>query len=164
MTDEQASPLEMAGQSLAAAEALAAGGIHRFAVSRCYYAMFYCAEALLLTKDLSFSKHSAVISAFGREFAKTGAFPTEFHRIIIDSRQLRERGDYDVLSLEFMRWLAQGGVKCLDLLPPMRPAKGKLYWDSDSHGTPLAHDVIARCLCEQFGSDFVRLHGHGGQE
>lgn len=57
--------------------------------------MFYCAEALLLTKDLSFSKHSAVISAFGREFAKTGALPPEFHRILIDSRQLREQGDYD---------------------------------------------------------------------
>ena len=25
--------------------------------SRLYYAMFYCAEALLLTKELSFSKH-----------------------------------------------------------------------------------------------------------
>ena len=95
MTDEQTSLLEMAGQSLTAAEVLAAEGIHRFAVSRCYYAMFYCAEALLLSKALSFSKHSAVISAFGREFAKTGMLPAELHRVLIDARQLREQGDYD---------------------------------------------------------------------
>jgi uncharacterized protein (UPF0332 family) len=33
--------------------------------------MFYCAEALLFSIGLSFSKHSAVISFFGKEFVKT---------------------------------------------------------------------------------------------
>ena len=42
------------------------------AVSRAYYAIFYSTEALLLTKDLRFSKHSAVHAAFGEHFAKTG--------------------------------------------------------------------------------------------
>ena len=37
-----------------------------FAVSRAYYAIFYLAEAVLLSKNLSFSKHSAVISAFNQ--------------------------------------------------------------------------------------------------
>ena len=36
MTEEQASLLAMAAESLTAAELLAAEGIHRFAVSRCY--------------------------------------------------------------------------------------------------------------------------------
>ena len=58
--------------------------------------MFYAAEAVLLSKSLSFSKHSAVISAFGREFAKTGLLPMDLHRVLIDARQLREQGDYDV--------------------------------------------------------------------
>ena len=34
--------------------------------------MFSYAEALLLTKGLSFSKHSAVIENFGKHFIKTG--------------------------------------------------------------------------------------------
>ena len=49
----------------------------------------------LLSKGLSFWKHSAAISAFGREFAKTGMLPAELHRVLIDARQLREQGDYD---------------------------------------------------------------------
>ncbi|PIY16639.1 MAG: hypothetical protein COZ15_05010 [Elusimicrobia bacterium CG_4_10_14_3_um_filter_49_12_50_7] len=52
------------------------------AVSRAYYAMFYCAEALLLTKDLRFSKHSAVHSAFGQYFAKTGEIKKKLHKIL----------------------------------------------------------------------------------
>jgi len=41
------------------------------AVSKAYYAMFYVANAILLTKGISVSKHSAVISIFGEQFAKT---------------------------------------------------------------------------------------------
>jgi len=37
--------------------------------------MFYTVEALLLSQNLTFSKHSAVISAFGKNFVKTGIFP-----------------------------------------------------------------------------------------
>jgi uncharacterized protein (UPF0332 family) len=33
--------------------------------------MFYAASALLADLSLSYNSHSAVISAFGREFAKT---------------------------------------------------------------------------------------------
>jgi uncharacterized protein (UPF0332 family) len=50
------------------------------AASRAYYVMFDVAEALLLSRGLAFSSHSAVISAFGREFANTGAVPRECHR------------------------------------------------------------------------------------
>jgi uncharacterized protein (UPF0332 family) len=48
--------------------------------SRLYYAMFYCAEALLFSKGLTFSNHQAVISAFGQHFAKTNEMPVEMHR------------------------------------------------------------------------------------
>lgn len=59
-----------ADRSLAAAEHLCASGFPDFAVSRAYYAMFYAAEALLLDQDLSFPKHSTVISAFGQRFVR----------------------------------------------------------------------------------------------
>jgi len=41
-------------------------------VNRIYYAIFYEVIALLLTKDLSSSKHSGVRALFNREFIKTG--------------------------------------------------------------------------------------------
>ena len=43
-------------------------------VSRCYYAMFFMAEAALLTKKLSASSHKGVTSLFGEHFIKTGIF------------------------------------------------------------------------------------------
>jgi len=50
---------------LRSAEILLKEGDYEFSVSRTYYAMFYCAQAMLLTKNLSFSSHKGVISAFG---------------------------------------------------------------------------------------------------
>jgi uncharacterized protein (UPF0332 family) len=60
--------------------------------------MFYVAEAFLLWKGLTFSKHSAVISAFGREFAKTGQVPEEFHRYLVDAQEARNISDYQPVS------------------------------------------------------------------
>lgn len=48
-----------------------------------------------------FKKHSAVISAFGREFAKPGRVPAEMHRWLIAAQQSRLEADYEVsASLE----------------------------------------------------------------
>jgi uncharacterized protein (UPF0332 family) len=60
--------------------------------------MFYIAEAFLEGEGLSFSKHSAVIAAFGREFAKPQRVPTEFHRFLIEAQELRTTGDYGQLN------------------------------------------------------------------
>jgi len=95
MTPEQQGLLEMAEESIKAAVLLAAENVNRFAVSRAYYAMFYCVEALLLSKGLSFSKHSGVIASFGREFAKTEELPPKYHRFLIEAAEIREDGDYD---------------------------------------------------------------------
>jgi uncharacterized protein (UPF0332 family) len=59
--------LDKAGSSLEASKLLARQGYLDFAASRAYYAMFYTAEALLLQRGLSFSSHSAVIAAYGKE-------------------------------------------------------------------------------------------------
>jgi uncharacterized protein (UPF0332 family) len=60
--------------------------------------MFYVAEALLLSKGLTFSKHSAVISAFGKEFAKTGLVPQQCHRYLVDAQEARNISDYQTVS------------------------------------------------------------------
>jgi uncharacterized protein len=94
MTREQAALLKKAYDSLRGAKLLAGDGLHDFASSRAYYTMFYVAEALLLGEGLSFSKHTAVIAAFGRRFARTGVVPAEFHRYLIDGQDIRTVGDY----------------------------------------------------------------------
>ena len=98
MTDARQALLEKARRAIRSAHLLRADGDYDSAVSRAYYAMFYVAEALLLSKGLAFSKHSAVISAFGREFAKTGQVPEQFHRYLVDAQEARNISDYQAVS------------------------------------------------------------------
>ena len=94
MTEDQEELLLEARDSLSAAELLLREGYPGYAASRAYYAMFYVAEAFLEGEEMSFSKHSAVIAAFGREFAHTEKVPAELHRFLLEAQQLRKNGDY----------------------------------------------------------------------
>jgi uncharacterized protein len=96
MKPEVQALLTKARESATAAKVLAERGYWDFAASRAYYAMFYAAEALLLERGLSFSSHSAVIAAFGKEFAKSNVLDAKYHRYLIDGQDLRNAGDYDV--------------------------------------------------------------------
>ncbi|MDX2032339.1 MAG: HEPN domain-containing protein [Blastocatellia bacterium] len=98
MTTEQEALLRKARSSMAAARLLAEQAYYDFSISRAYYAMFYVAQAFLEGEGLSFSKHAAVIAAFGQHFAKTGRIPAEYHRYLIESAQRRNVGDYDIQS------------------------------------------------------------------
>jgi len=99
MITEQWELIEKAKESLKAARVLHEQGFYSFSASRSYYAMFYLAEALLLGEGLSFSKHSAVHSAFGEHFVKTGRVAPEFHRELIRAMEVRQAGDYDIIDL-----------------------------------------------------------------
>jgi uncharacterized protein (UPF0332 family) len=96
MTADQTALIEKARASIDAARWLVKGGFYDFAASRAYYAMFYVAEALLLGEGLSFSRHSAVIAAFGREFSKEGRAPADLHRYLIEGQDSRNVADYDL--------------------------------------------------------------------
>jgi uncharacterized protein (UPF0332 family) len=96
MTAEQMALVRKAQASLDAARALHGLRFFDFAVSRAYYTMFYVAQAMLLGEGLAFSKHSAVIAAFGREFAQTNPALEDFHRYLIDGQDSRNIGDYDI--------------------------------------------------------------------
>lgn len=98
MTPDAEALLNKARESLEAARLLNSEGFPNFAASRAYYAMFYAAEALLLDKGLSYSSHSAVTAALGREFVKTGVLDSRFHRYLIDAQDLRNIGDYDLYA------------------------------------------------------------------
>ena len=58
--------------------------------------MFYVAEALLLGQNLSFSKHSAVLAAFGEGLAQPSLVPSQFHKYLLDGQDSRHVGDYDL--------------------------------------------------------------------
>ncbi len=94
MTNDQQELLRQARDSIAAAKVLLDAGYPGFAASRAYYSMFYAAEALLEGEAMAFSKHSAVIAAFGQHFARTGKAPVEFHQFLIKGAELRHAGDY----------------------------------------------------------------------
>ena len=51
------------------------GGFHGVAANRAYYSFFYAATALLLTLDITRSKHAGVMAALRERFVKPGAFP-----------------------------------------------------------------------------------------
>jgi uncharacterized protein (UPF0332 family) len=90
--------LERARLSQKAAANLLRDGFPGFAASRSYYSMFYIAQALLLSKDMSFSSHSAVIAAYGKEFAKTNLLNPEFHRLLLEAQDKRNIGDYGMIG------------------------------------------------------------------
>ena len=99
MTESVRELLEKSAQSIGAAELLINDGYVDFSASRSYYAMFYAVEALLLSRNLSFSKHSAVIAAFGKSFVKTGIFDSRLHRYLLNGFDLRNAGDYGAMHV-----------------------------------------------------------------
>lgn len=82
-----------ADESLEAAEQLLQNGHYGFASARAYYALFYISEALLATKNLSYSKHHAVISAIAKNFTLTGELPHSYHKTLHVTFQMRTIGD-----------------------------------------------------------------------
>jgi uncharacterized protein (UPF0332 family) len=92
---EVKSLMQRADRFLESADILLEHGDYESSVSRTYYAMFYSVEALLLTKDLSFSSHKGVISSFGEHFIKTGILPREMGRELNLAFQKRQLGDYE---------------------------------------------------------------------
>ena len=94
--DEIQGLLDKAERFIESARLLRQHGDLASAASRLYYAMFYCAEALLLTKGLSFSKHGSAIAAYGQHFVKTGEMPAETHRWLRDALDKRQLADYEV--------------------------------------------------------------------
>lgn len=86
--------VEKANRSLDAAKVLFNKENFESASSRAYYAVFHMMQAVLLTKGLSYSKHSGVISGFSEHFIKSSIFPKEFGTEILKLRKDRELGDY----------------------------------------------------------------------
>ncbi|HLB71865.1 MAG: HEPN domain-containing protein [Candidatus Methanoperedens sp.] len=98
MNEEIDALLKKALDSIKGARLLFDDELYGFAVSRAYYAIFYLVSAVLVTKSLSFSKHQAVVAAFGQHFVKTGIFEQKFHRYFVEAFEQRQIGDYEPME------------------------------------------------------------------
>jgi uncharacterized protein (UPF0332 family) len=86
--------LEQANEALTAAEINLANGLHRSAVNRAYYAMFYSVLALLAVRQAETSRHSGALSQFDRFYIKSALLPQEFSRWLHEAFLNRQAADY----------------------------------------------------------------------
>ncbi len=86
--------LQKAHRSLAATRHLLEGGFHGESASRSYYAMFYAAEAALLSEGITASTHSGVHRMFGKHFIKTGVLPAQLSTHLGQVFKARQSADY----------------------------------------------------------------------
>jgi uncharacterized protein (UPF0332 family) len=87
---------EKADKFLLTAQRALNTGDYDSCVSRCYYAMFFMAEAVLLTKNITSSSHKGVISSFGENFVKTNIFARSTGAALNDAYDKRLVGDYGI--------------------------------------------------------------------
>jgi uncharacterized protein (UPF0332 family) len=109
--------IQKANRYIKIAQLLLEDGDFESAVSRVYYAMFYRAEAVLLTKKLSLSSHKGVISAFGKHFIKTGVFNKEMGKELNRAFEKRQLSDYEytfVITAREAEQMLQRGAEFVD--------------------------------------------------
>src|SRR4030095_7161217 len=82
--------LEKAARSIRSAELHMEHSDTDFSAYRIYYACFYIAKALLLTRGLHFSRHVQVHGQYGHYFAKTKLLDPAFHRLLDDAFALQQ--------------------------------------------------------------------------
>jgi uncharacterized protein (UPF0332 family) len=88
--------LRKANRFLRTAELALDDGDYDSCVSRCYYAMFFMAEAILFSKGMRASSHKGVIKLFGEHFVKTGIVEAEFGKMLKRAYDSRQKGDYAI--------------------------------------------------------------------
>jgi len=90
--------IDAAKEALESAQYNLDGRFYGVAVNRAYYAFFYAASALLLTLEITRSKHSGVLAAFREHYVKPGLFPVEDSVAYGEAFELRNISDYEMLG------------------------------------------------------------------
>jgi uncharacterized protein (UPF0332 family)/predicted nucleotidyltransferase len=103
--------MEHAAEDLNAATLMLNAHMERVAMTHCYYAVFYAASALLLTKGITRARHGGVRGELGRHFFKTGILPSAWGRMYAKLQEEREQATYDMsyepgaqLAHERLQW------------------------------------------------------------
>jgi hypothetical protein len=104
-----------AEERLGASKELLRLGFYNDSISRAYYAMFSSLTLLFYVKGRSFSKHKGLITAFHRDFVKTGIFPEHFGKEVSDTFRKRQESDYNA-SISYDETDALEGVRTAEQL------------------------------------------------
>jgi uncharacterized protein (UPF0332 family) len=69
------------------------------AANRSYYCIFNAMRAVLALERFDSKKHSGIISAFRKNYIKTGVFPADFSDIIEEAFVVRNESDYEAFYI-----------------------------------------------------------------
>ena len=108
--------LERARRELKVTRLLVEREFHEQAISRAYYAMFYAAEAALLSRGVARSRHSGVIAAFNEYFVSTGLLPDIPPGALPGAFDQRNQADYgnEAVSVEQARVLLEDAERFVE--------------------------------------------------
>lgn len=87
--------LSSAKEKLTSAKLLLEAGLYKDSVGRSYYAIFSAIRAVLVIRQVDFSKHAGVIAYFQKEFIKTEIFDRKYSKYLQQAFQIRNSCDYD---------------------------------------------------------------------
>lgn len=90
--------IEKAKKFLNSAEVLLKEGDYDSSVSRIYYAMYYMAKSVLLSKSIEAKTHTGIINRFGKFFIKTKIFSKEIGKSLSNAFEKRLIGDYEIFK------------------------------------------------------------------
>ena len=99
MTSDETKSLARSRQELGAARTLVKESFGEQAISRAYFAAFFAAEAALNLLGETRSKHSGVISAFGRRVVREGGLDESAGRLLRSLFERRNQADYGSTSM-----------------------------------------------------------------
>jgi len=86
--------LNRSADDLEAARIMIEAGKHNAAANRAYYSIFHAMRSVLVLDKKDYSKHSAVISFFSKDYILTGHFDRDFSKTIRLAEALRSSSDY----------------------------------------------------------------------
>jgi uncharacterized protein (UPF0332 family) len=87
--------LEQAVECLQGAERELVAEAFKNAANRSYYCIFNAMRAVLALDCFDSKRHSGVISAFNKDYIRTGIFPVVFSKIIDSAFRVRTESDYE---------------------------------------------------------------------
>ena len=94
-TNEVEAFIRKAHRSLRAGEVLIIQGLAEHAIDRAYYAMFYAAKAMLLTRGAKAAKHKHVATTFEKLFVGSGTVDARFLGHLQDGFMSRHFATYE---------------------------------------------------------------------
>ncbi|RZD17478.1 MAG: HEPN domain-containing protein [Candidatus Acididesulfobacter diazotrophicus] len=86
--------MDRANETIVEAKQAYESGHLNLAVNRIYYACFYSAEALMLTRDFSTNNHGRLKGEFNKVFVHSGLIDKKYFATLDTAFKDRQNGDY----------------------------------------------------------------------